>query len=157
MRPIIDGKEEGIQGYWKGNLPQVLIALKNGAQLLKYGRKGKPKFCPFRLSRICKDKVEAEVWIAGLKALISSGQGGRSKIDGWSDGGLILNVKSPRQTCELQELEIQRSTKKPQEAMALFAEESAKCKAAKEVIKSLTVQLKDPAEKLPTGVYDAEN
>ncbi|KAG5124892.1 hypothetical protein JHK82_031629 [Glycine max] len=71
---------------------QVLIAMKNGAQLLKYGRKGKPKFCPFRLSRICKDKVEAEVWIAGLKALISSGQGGRSKIDGWSDGGLILNA-----------------------------------------------------------------
>ncbi|KAG5146311.1 hypothetical protein JHK84_031854 [Glycine max] len=70
---------------------RVLIAMKNGAQLLKYGRKGKPKFCPFRLSRICKDKVEAEVWIAGLKALISSGKGGRSKIDGWSDGGLILN------------------------------------------------------------------
>ncbi|KAF5730073.1 hypothetical protein HS088_TW20G00443 [Tripterygium wilfordii] len=141
--------------------------IKKGAQLLKYGRKGKPKFCPFRLSYdetsliwisssgnrslklasvskiipgqrtvrflyhiflasirfsslrkfsifmltssstlcsqtvfqwhlrpekdylsfsliynngkrsldlICKDKVEAEVWIAGLKVLISSGQ-----------------------------------------------------------------------------------
>lgn len=47
--------------------------------------------------QICKDKVEAEVWIAGLKALISSGQGGRSKIDGWSDGGLYLDVKTP--TC----------------------------------------------------------
>ncbi|XP_061341995.1 PH, RCC1 and FYVE domains-containing protein 1 [Gastrolobium bilobum] len=129
---------------------QALIALKKGAQLLKYGRKGKPKFCPFRLSSdelsliwisssgerslklssvsriipgqrtavfqrylspekdflsfsliynngkrsldlICKDKVEAEVWIAGLKALISSGQGGRSKIDGWSDGDLLLD------------------------------------------------------------------
>ncbi|MBA0797863.1 hypothetical protein Gohar_008519, partial [Gossypium harknessii] len=44
------------------------------------------------LDLICKDKVEAEVWIAGLKALISSGQGGRSKIDGWSDGGLYLDV-----------------------------------------------------------------
>lgn len=42
--------------------------------------------------QICKDKVEAEVWIAGLKALISSGRGGRSKIDGWSDGGLYLDV-----------------------------------------------------------------
>ncbi|XP_027357984.1 PH, RCC1 and FYVE domains-containing protein 1-like isoform X2 [Abrus precatorius] len=132
------------------DVEQALIALKKGAQLLKYGRKGKPKFCPFRLSNdessliwitssgernlklssvsriipgqrtavfqrylrpekdylsfsliynngkrsldlICKDKVEAEVWIAGLKALISSGQGGRSKIDGWSDGGLILD------------------------------------------------------------------
>ncbi|KAI3492305.1 hypothetical protein L1887_43235 [Cichorium endivia] len=127
---------------------QTIIALKKGAQLLKYGRKGKPKFCPFRLSHdessliwistsgerslklslvsrivpgqrtavfrrylrpekdylsfsliynngkrsldlICKDKVEAEVWIAGLKALIS-GQGGRSKIDGWSEGGLNI-------------------------------------------------------------------
>ncbi|RZB80821.1 PH, RCC1 and FYVE domains-containing protein 1 [Glycine soja] len=57
-----------------------------------------------------------------------------------------VHVKSPRQTCELQELEIQRSTKKPQEAMALFAEESAKCKAAKEVIKSLTVQVKSPRQ-----------
>ncbi|KAK3030363.1 hypothetical protein RJ639_038319, partial [Escallonia herrerae] len=157
------------------DIEQALIALKKGAQLLKYGRKGKPKSCPFRLSNtpnvssfglvstyridgmvkkllqisedessliwissserilklasvsriipgqrtavfqrylrpekdylsfsliynngkrsldlICKDKVEAEVWIAGLKALISSGQGGRSKIDGWSDGGLYL-------------------------------------------------------------------
>ncbi|XP_050208034.1 PH, RCC1 and FYVE domains-containing protein 1-like [Mercurialis annua] len=132
------------------DIDQALIALKKGAQLLKYGRKGKPKFCPFRLSHdektliwisssgernlklafvskiipgqrtavfqrylrpekdylsfsliyddgkrsldlICKDKGEAEVWIAGLKALISSGQGGRSKIDGWNDGGLYLD------------------------------------------------------------------
>ncbi|XP_057490437.1 PH, RCC1 and FYVE domains-containing protein 1-like [Actinidia eriantha] len=131
------------------DIEQALSALKKGTQLLKYGRKGKPKFCPFRLSNdetsliwisssgerslklasvsriipgqrtavfqrylrpekdylsfsliynngkrsldlICKDKVEAESWIAGLKALISSGQGGRSKIDGWSDGGLYF-------------------------------------------------------------------
>ncbi|KZV58213.1 hypothetical protein F511_03898, partial [Dorcoceras hygrometricum] len=98
----------------------ALIALKKGAQLLKYGRKGKPKFYPFRLSTavfqrylrpdkdylsfsliynngkrsldlICKDKVEAEIWIAGLKSLISSGQAGRSKIDGWNDGGLYFD------------------------------------------------------------------
>ncbi|KAL1181855.1 hypothetical protein V6Z11_A02G078200 [Gossypium hirsutum] len=137
-------------GNAQRDIDQALIALKKGAQLLKYGRKGKPKFCPFRLSNdetsliwisssgerslklasvskiipgqrtavfqrylrpekdylsfsliynngkrsldlICKDKVEAEVWIAGLKALISSGQGGRSKIDGWRDGGLYLD------------------------------------------------------------------
>ncbi|XP_023520941.1 PH, RCC1 and FYVE domains-containing protein 1 isoform X1 [Cucurbita pepo subsp. pepo] len=137
------------------DIQQALITLKKGAQLLKYGRKGKPKFCPFRLSSdessliwisskgerslklasisqivpgqrtavferylrpekdylsfsliynngkrsldlICKDKVEAEAWIAGLKALIASGQGGRSKIDGWSDGGLYLD-----DSCEL--------------------------------------------------------
>ncbi|KAJ0618715.1 putative regulator of chromosome condensation 1/beta-lactamase-inhibitor protein II [Helianthus annuus] len=132
------------------DIQQALIALKKGAHLFKYGRKGKPKFCPFRLSHdessliwisssgekslklasvsriipgqrtavfrrylrpekdylsfsliynngkrsldlICKDKVEAEVWIASLKALISSLQGGRSKIDGWNDGGLYLD------------------------------------------------------------------
>ncbi|XP_010533392.1 PREDICTED: uncharacterized protein LOC104809200 isoform X1 [Tarenaya hassleriana] len=135
-------------GNAERDIERALIALKKGAQLLKYGRKGKPKFCPFRLSNdetsliwisnggekrlklasisrivpgqrtavfqrylrpekdylsfsliynngkqtldlICKDKVEAEVWIAGLKALIS-GQGGRSKIDGWSNGGLSI-------------------------------------------------------------------
>ncbi|KAL3339845.1 hypothetical protein AABB24_028449 [Solanum stoloniferum] len=132
------------------DIEQALIALKKGAQLLKYGRKGKPKFYPFRISNdelslvwisssgekslklasvsriipgqrtavfrrylrpekdylsfsliynygkrsldlICKDKVEAEFWITGLKALISSGQGGRSKVDGWSDGGLYFD------------------------------------------------------------------
>ncbi|KAF5809499.1 putative regulator of chromosome condensation 1/beta-lactamase-inhibitor protein II [Helianthus annuus] len=132
------------------DVEQALIALKKGAHLLKYGRKGKPKFCPFRLSHdessliwisgsgerslklasvsriipgqrtavfrrylrpekdylsfsliynngkrsldlICKDKVEAEVWIAGIRSLISSLQGGRLKIDGWSDGGLYLD------------------------------------------------------------------
>ncbi|KAK1436412.1 hypothetical protein QVD17_02192 [Tagetes erecta] len=132
------------------HIDQALVSLKKGAHLLKYGRKGKPKFCPFRLSHdessliwisgsgerslklasvsriipgqrtavfrrflrpekdylsfsliyndgkrsldlICKDKVEAEVWIAGLKALISSLQGGRLKIDGWSDGGIYLD------------------------------------------------------------------
>ncbi|KAJ0973334.1 hypothetical protein J5N97_021293 [Dioscorea zingiberensis] len=132
------------------DVEKALVALKKGAQLLKYGRKGKPKFYPFRLSNdessliwlssggertlklasvakiipgqrtpvfqrylrpekdylsfsliynngkrsldlICKDKVEAEVWFAGLKALISSGQCGRSKIDGWSDGGFYFD------------------------------------------------------------------
>ncbi|KAL7192723.1 hypothetical protein ACSBR2_024524 [Camellia fascicularis] len=29
---------------------QALVGLKKGAHLLKYGRRGKPKFCPFRLS-----------------------------------------------------------------------------------------------------------
>ncbi|XP_040997959.1 PH, RCC1 and FYVE domains-containing protein 1-like [Juglans microcarpa x Juglans regia] len=131
------------------DIEKTLIALKKGAQLLKYGRKGKPKFCPFRLSNdessliwisseerslklasvsriipgqrtavfqrylrpekdylsfsliynngkrsldlICKDKVEAEAWITGLKVVISSGQGGRSKIDGRVDRGLYLD------------------------------------------------------------------
>ncbi|KAL3511138.1 hypothetical protein ACH5RR_030539 [Cinchona calisaya] len=32
------------------DIDQAIIALKKGAFLLKYGRRGKPKFCPFRLS-----------------------------------------------------------------------------------------------------------
>ncbi|KAL7128266.1 hypothetical protein ABFS83_14G304800 [Erythranthe nasuta] len=132
------------------DIDQALISLKKGAQLLKYGRNGKPKSYPFRLSNdeksliwisnsgertlklasvsrlipgqrtavfqrylrpdkdylsfsliydngkrsldlICKDKVEAEIWIAGLQALVSSGKAGRSKIDGWRDGGLYFD------------------------------------------------------------------
>lgn len=32
---------------------KAITALKKGAQLLKYGRRGKPKFCPFKLSNVC--------------------------------------------------------------------------------------------------------
>lgn len=53
----------------------------------------------------------------------------------------LCQVESLRQRCELQELELQKSTKKAHEAMTLAAEESAKSKAAKEVIKSLTGQV----------------
>ena len=34
------------------DLAQAITALKKGAYLLKYGRRGKPKFCPFRLSNV---------------------------------------------------------------------------------------------------------
>ncbi|PIA64005.1 hypothetical protein AQUCO_00201359v1 [Aquilegia coerulea] len=107
---------------------QAILALKKGAQLLKYRPRGKPKFCPFRLSTderhliwysgtdekqlrldsitkiipgtvnfqrqpepgkecqsfsiiyaygersldlVCKDKVQAESWLVGLRALVS--------------------------------------------------------------------------------------
>ncbi|CAM0885437.1 unnamed protein product [Alopecurus aequalis] len=68
-------------------------------------------------------------------------------------------VDNLRHRCEVQELELQKSAKKVQEAMTLVAEESAKSKAAKEVIKSLTAQLKDMAERLPPdqGDYDGNN
>ncbi|KAJ7953791.1 Regulator of chromosome condensation (RCC1) family with FYVE zinc finger domain [Quillaja saponaria] len=107
-------------GLGERDTEQAITALKKGAYLLKYGRRGKPKFCPFRLSNdeslliwysgkeekelklsqvtkiipgqrteyqsfsliysgdrsldlICKDKDEAEVWFAGLKALLAGG------------------------------------------------------------------------------------
>ena len=46
-----------------------------------------------------------------------------------------------RQRCEVQELEVQKSAKKAQEAMKLASEETAKSEAANEVIKSLTTQV----------------
>ncbi|XWS53809.1 hypothetical protein CRYUN_Cryun10bG0032000 [Craigia yunnanensis] len=122
------------------DIEQALIALKKGTQLIKYSRKGKPKFRAFRLSPdettliwlshgeeknlklssvsriipgqrtavfrrflrsekeylsfsllysngersldlICKDKAEAEVWLAGLKALIGQNRNRRTKSD----------------------------------------------------------------------------
>ncbi|KAL1535700.1 PH, RCC1 and FYVE domains-containing protein 1-like isoform X1 [Salvia divinorum] len=122
------------------DIDQALILLKKGTQLIKYSRKGKPKFCALRLSPdeatliwfshgserqltlssvsriiqgqrtpvfkrflrpekeylsfslihnngersldlICKDKVEAEIWIAGLKSLISTGQSRSRRTD----------------------------------------------------------------------------
>ncbi|KAJ9564577.1 LOW QUALITY PROTEIN: hypothetical protein OSB04_000543 [Centaurea solstitialis] len=107
---------------------QAIVALRKGAYILKYGRRGKPKLCPFRISTdertliwfsgkeekqlqlssvvniirghgtrklqperechsfsliyiknqahcsldlICKDKVQADTWFLGLKALVS--------------------------------------------------------------------------------------
>ncbi|XP_073013101.1 PH, RCC1 and FYVE domains-containing protein 1-like [Typha latifolia] len=67
---------------------------------------------------------------------------------------LHVQAQNLRQRCDLQEVELQKFAKKAQEAMAVAAEESAKSKAAKEVIKSLTAQLKDMAEKLPQVVQE---
>ncbi|KAK1319876.1 Protein Brevis radix-like 4 [Acorus calamus] len=52
---------------------------------------------------------------------------------------------------KLQEVELERTRLQLKEAIAIAGEETAKCKAAKEVIKSLTAQLKDMAERLPVG------
>ncbi|CAN0925961.1 PH, RCC1 and FYVE domains-containing protein 1 [Linum grandiflorum] len=90
-------------GLGERDIDQAITALKKGSYLLKYGRRGKPKFCPFQLSSdessliwysgkdekqvklnqvtkiipgqrtICKDKDEADVWFVGLKALITHG------------------------------------------------------------------------------------
>ncbi|CAH2066576.1 unnamed protein product, partial [Thlaspi arvense] len=69
---------------------------------------------------------------------------------------LRAQAESMRQRCEVQEFEVQRSVKKVQEAMKLATEESTKSEVAKEVIKSLTSQLKDVVKLLPPGAYEAE-
>lgn len=131
-------------GNLERDIEQALITLKKGTQLIKYSRKGKPKFCPFRISSdettliwfsrgeernlklssithiipgqrtavfrrylrpekeylsfsllynngersldlICKDKVEAEVWFAGLQALVLTRQRTRRSKSDLSD------------------------------------------------------------------------
>lgn len=43
---------------------------------------------------------------------------------------------------QFQEVELERTTKQLKEAITIAGEEAAKCKAAKEVIKSLTAQVR---------------
>ncbi|XWS73668.1 hypothetical protein CRYUN_Cryun02cG0148300 [Craigia yunnanensis] len=64
---------------------------------------------------------------------------------------LRAQVENLTRKAQLQEVELERTTKQLKEAIAIAEEETAKCKAAKEVIKSLTAQLKDMAERLPVG------
>ncbi|XP_059315316.1 PH, RCC1 and FYVE domains-containing protein 1-like [Lycium ferocissimum] len=48
-------------GQVERDIEQAITALKKGAYLLKYGRRGKPKFCPFRLS----NDESALIWFSG--------------------------------------------------------------------------------------------
>ncbi|XP_057976857.1 PH, RCC1 and FYVE domains-containing protein 1-like isoform X2 [Malania oleifera] len=64
---------------------------------------------------------------------------------------LRAQVENLTRKTQHQEVELERTTKQLKEAIAIAAEETAKCKAAKEVIKSLTAQLKEMAERLPVG------
>ncbi|KAJ7521607.1 hypothetical protein O6H91_19G061000 [Diphasiastrum complanatum] len=45
----------------RDNIEQAIAALKNGARLLKYGRKGKPKLC----SLILSNDEKALIWYSG--------------------------------------------------------------------------------------------
>ncbi|MED6169396.1 hypothetical protein PIB30_021034 [Stylosanthes scabra] len=48
-------------GAVERDIEQAITALKKGAYLLKYGRRGKPKFCPFRLS----NDESVLIWFSG--------------------------------------------------------------------------------------------
>ncbi|KAF9591637.1 hypothetical protein IFM89_005218 [Coptis chinensis] len=65
---------------------------------------------------------------------------------------LRAQVENLTRKAQLQEVELERTSKQLKEAIVIAGEETAKCKAAKEVIKSLTAQLKDMAERLPVGM-----
>ncbi|KAJ0588071.1 putative brevis radix (BRX) domain-containing protein [Helianthus annuus] len=63
-----------------------------------------------------------------------------------------MSVDILRHQYTIQETELKKSRKAAQEAMVLAAEESAKCKASKDVIKIFDCQ-----ERLPPGSYDFES
>lgn len=64
---------------------------------------------------------------------------------------LKLQVEELTHKSQLLEAELEKTSRELKEAMSTAEEEAAKSKAAKEVIKSLTVQLKDMAERVPEG------
>ncbi|KAK4356491.1 hypothetical protein RND71_025462 [Anisodus tanguticus] len=64
---------------------------------------------------------------------------------------LRAQVENLTRKAQLQDTELEKTTKQLKEAISIAGEETAKCKAAKEVIKSLTSQLKEMAERLPVG------
>lgn len=53
-----------------------------------------------------------------------------------------FQVENLTRKAQLQEVELERTTKQLKEAITVAGEETAKCKAAKEVIKSLTAQVR---------------
>ncbi|XP_024522134.1 PH, RCC1 and FYVE domains-containing protein 1 isoform X2 [Selaginella moellendorffii] len=71
-----------------------------------------------------------------------------------SNHNLILSpeqISTLTSKYEQRERELRRGAQKVQEAVLLAGEETAKCRAAKEVIKSLTVELKELAERMPSA------
>lgn len=55
---------------------------------------------------------------------------------------IFSQVENLTRKAQLQEVELERTTKQLKEAIAIAGEETSKCKAAKEVIKSLTAQVR---------------
>ncbi|OMO93152.1 Zinc finger, FYVE-type [Corchorus capsularis] len=177
-------------GLAERDIDQAITALKKGAYLLKYGRRGKPKFCPFHLSSdetkliwysgkeekhiklshvsriipgqrtaifqryprpekeyqsfslicidrsldlICKDKDEAEVWFAGLKALISGGTSRKWRIEARTDVGsldspLARNRKSSILVCYISLFGFNQD---PGDAPGIQAPYEAQCRLGK--------------------------
>ncbi|KAG9451265.1 hypothetical protein H6P81_011230 [Aristolochia fimbriata] len=79
--------------------------------------------------------------------------GSKQRNDSLNQEILILRaqVEDLTRKSQLLEVELERTTKQLKEATVKAGEETAKCKAAKEVIKSLNVQLRDLAERFPGG------
>ncbi|XP_021804640.1 E3 ubiquitin-protein ligase HERC2-like isoform X1 [Prunus avium] len=65
-------------------------------------------------------------------------------------------VKSLKHKCDAQDVEIQKLQKHAKEAGSLADEQYSKCGAAKELVKSITEQMKEWEEKLPPEVSDSD-
>lgn len=70
---------------------------------------------------------------------------------------LQSQVKNLKLTCEIQDVELSKSQRRAEEAAALSEANFSKFTEAKEMLESVTTQLKDISEKLPPEVYDSED
>ncbi|XP_058083876.1 PH, RCC1 and FYVE domains-containing protein 1-like isoform X2 [Magnolia sinica] len=66
---------------------------------------------------------------------------------------LRVQVEDLTRKSQLLEVELERTLKQLNKATLTSREETAKCKAAKDVIRSLTAQLKDMADRVPEGSH----
>ncbi|KAK9931145.1 hypothetical protein M0R45_018439 [Rubus argutus] len=66
-------------------------------------------------------------------------------------------VRNLKQKCDAQDMEIQKLHKNAKETGSLAEEQFSKCRAAKELVKSIIEQMKEFAEKLPPEVTDNGN
>lgn len=64
---------------------------------------------------------------------------------------LRVQVEELTRKMQVLQVELEKTSRQLREVTAIAGDETAKCHAAKEVIKSLTAQLKDIAERIPEG------
>uniref|UniRef100_A0A803LMQ5 Uncharacterized protein n=1 Tax=Chenopodium quinoa TaxID=63459 RepID=A0A803LMQ5_CHEQI len=67
------------------------------------------------------------------------------------------HIKTLKQKCDYQDDEIQKLQNNAKEASLLAADQSSKCKSARKAVESLSVQLKDIVEKMPSGANQSVN
>ncbi|KAJ8434834.1 hypothetical protein Cgig2_022113 [Carnegiea gigantea] len=67
-----------------------------------------------------------------------------------------MQLKTLKQKCDFQDEEIEKLQKKVRDASLFATDQSNKCQAAKEAIRSFTTQLKEIMEKLPPEVRESE-
>ncbi|KAF5752393.1 disease resistance family protein [Tripterygium wilfordii] len=65
-------------------------------------------------------------------------------------------IRTLNQKCDVQDMEIQKLQKNAQDAASLAEAESSRCREAKDIVKSITEQLKEITEKLPPECQESE-